>query len=216
MWFGYCQLPPVMKTWTKLGIPPPGFFKYARSLELSLSPDFPALLLCASLDLPGLDHRHDVYDFHWLRLDKFQNLRTLHVWISARSLTWSIDDEGRSYNFTGITEFDMDALRGVLNHLQCAASVTLSTPLGPGVGPHHGYVEGVGPRVYKRGSGDRFHPPLYLIEPGGVFDNIIHTSPTRCVYMLYLHLFCVPNVGFYYREVRLSRNGGVHLLMKGV
>lgn len=179
MWFGYCELHPAMKEWPKLGITPPGFFKYARALELSLSPDFPLLLLCANCDLPGIERRHEVYDFHWLRLDRFQSLRTLNIWVSARSLTWSIPDGQRNYNFTGITQFDLDTLAKVLSPLGRVDSATLSTPLGPGVGPEQGYVESLPVRVYKRGSGDRFHPPLYRIEPGGVFDNVVHTSSTR-------------------------------------
>ena len=181
MWLGYCQLHPFMKTWPKLGVTPPGFYKYARSLEISLSPDFPAIVLCANYDIPGLERRHDVYDFHWLRLERFRNLRKLDIWISARSLTWSVQDGESRYNFTGITEFDIDDLKDIVGHLRGAASVTLSTPLGQSVGPDYGFVEGVGARLYKRGTGDRFHPPLYLIEPGGTFDNVIHTSLTRYV-----------------------------------
>ncbi|KAF4922367.1 hypothetical protein CGCVW01_v005341 [Colletotrichum viniferum] len=66
MFFGACAIHPAMKT-AKTGVTPPAFFKYARSFELSLSPDFPALPICANYDLPGIPRRHDVYDFHWLR-----------------------------------------------------------------------------------------------------------------------------------------------------
>ena len=85
MFFGHCQLHHCMKKWPKLGITPPGFYKYARTLELSLSPDFPALVLCANHDLPGIEHRHHAYDFHWLRLNQFQKLHTLNIWTSAQS-----------------------------------------------------------------------------------------------------------------------------------
>lgn len=143
MWFGHCQLHPLMKAWPKLGSTPPGFYKYARSVELSLSPEFPALLLCANLSISRLERRHAIYDFHWLWLNKFKNLRTLNIWILARTTTWSITDGERSYYFTGITELDVGALRDVLAHLRCVASVTLSTPLGRDIGPDYGYVEGV-------------------------------------------------------------------------
>ena len=181
MFFGYCELHPTMKAWPKLGTTPPGFFKYATSVELSLGPDFPALLLCANLEIPGIERRHNVYDFHWLRLDQFRNLRTLNIWISARSTTWSVEDGKRGYDFTGIKEFDVNALGKVMAPLRRVASVTLSTPLGLDAGPEEGYVQDVcdSAQVFKRGGGDMFHPPLYLIETGGTFDNIIYTSPTR-------------------------------------
>ncbi|KFZ06289.1 hypothetical protein V501_07569 [Pseudogymnoascus sp. VKM F-4519 (FW-2642)] len=178
---GYCALHPAMKKRSKQGITPPAFFKHARSLELAFMPDFPSSLLCAAYDLPDLPHRHSVYDFHWLHLPKFQNLQNLNIWVSARSLTMADPRSDRSYGFTGITEHDAAALEGILTHLSPVAKVTLSTPLAPSVGPpeEEGYLDGVKARVYKRGSGDRFHPPLYPIEPGGTFDGVIYTSPTR-------------------------------------
>lgn len=170
-----------MERWPKLGITPPGFFKYARTLEISVSPDFPALVLCANHDLPDIEHRHDAYDFHWLRLDQFQKLHTLNIWISARSTTWSIESDMQEYNFIGITEFGLNALSTVLAALGSVKSVTISTPLGSSVGPESGYVDGTAVLLYKRGAGDRFHPPLHLINPGGQWDDVIHTSPKRYV-----------------------------------
>ncbi|RYP58133.1 hypothetical protein DL769_009090 [Monosporascus sp. CRB-8-3] len=197
MFFGYCELHPVVKTWPKLGITPPAFFKYARSLELSLSPDFPKLLMCANFDLPGIERRHDVYDFHWLRLDQFQNLQRVNIWIAARSVSCRIDSDN---NFFGIKQFGVEGLRGVLAPFGHIKSVTLSTPLGPSIRPQEGNVEGVAPpgfRLYKRGSGDRFHPFLNLIQPGpGYLNGVIFTSPSM--------------------EVRLAQNGGNHDLMEEV
>lgn len=92
-------------------------------------------------------------------------------------------DGESDYSFTGITEFDIGALRKALEPLVRIPSVTQSTPLGPSVGSEEGYVKGSAVRLYKRGTGDLFHPPLYPVNPGGQFDNIIHTSPVR-----YLHL----------------------------
>ncbi|OBT54146.1 hypothetical protein VE04_04794 [Pseudogymnoascus sp. 24MN13] len=157
--------------------------------------DFPASLLCAAFDLPDLPHRHSVYDFHWLHLSKFQNLQTLNIWVSARSLTMADPRSDQSYGFTGITEHDAAALEGLVARFNPVAKLTLSTPLAPSIGPtEEGYLDGVTASVYKRGEGDRFHPPLYPIQPDGVFDRFIHTSPTR--------------------DVRLSVNGRGHLLMK--
>ncbi|KAK2052205.1 hypothetical protein LY76DRAFT_671853 [Colletotrichum caudatum] len=53
MLFDHCALHPAMET-LKTGEIPPAFFKHARRLELSLGPDFPALLMCANYDLPGI------------------------------------------------------------------------------------------------------------------------------------------------------------------
>ncbi|KAK1579561.1 uncharacterized protein LY79DRAFT_564100 [Colletotrichum navitas] len=175
MFFGHCALHSAMKT-VETGGTPPAFFKYARRLELSLSPDFPALLMCANYDLPGIPRRHDVYDFHWLRLDQFRNLHSLHIWIAARSLTCGIEADG---SLRGIKEFDADALKDVLASFGTVGSVTLSTPLSQSISPREGYasvgaVPGV--RLYKRGEGDRFHPFLTLIELGCVFDGLIYTS----------------------------------------
>ncbi|KFY33738.1 hypothetical protein V494_07372 [Pseudogymnoascus sp. VKM F-4513 (FW-928)] len=193
MFLGYCQPKPRMESWSNIGITPPGLFKYARSLEFSFTPDVPKLLNCARYDIPGIEVRHEFFDFHWLHLPKFQNLRNINIWITARSLL----PQGSMDGITGITELDVDALQRVLAHLDPVANVTLSTPLGPRVGAEDGYVEGFKARVYKRGSGDRFHPMLYPpLEQGGQYDCMIHTSPNR--------------------EVRLSVSGGLHVVMRTV
>ncbi|KAF4938575.1 hypothetical protein CGCF245_v004408 [Colletotrichum fructicola] len=137
MFFGACAIHPAMKT-TKTGVTPPAFFKHARSLELSLSPDFPALLMCANYDLPGIPRRHDVYDFHWLRFDKFKNLQNVYIWIAARSLTCGIEANS---SFCGIKEFDVRGLKDMLSLFKTIESVTLSTPLSQRIGPQEGYVD---------------------------------------------------------------------------
>ncbi|KAK2024425.1 hypothetical protein LX32DRAFT_569896 [Colletotrichum zoysiae] len=195
MFFGHCALHPAIRT-LKTGETPPAFFKHARRFELSLSPDFPALLMCANYDLPGIPRRHNVYDFHWLRLGQFQNLQSVRIWIAARSVTCGIEADG---NLRGIKQFNADALRDVLAAFGTVGSVTLSTPLSQSLSPEEGYVSvGAAPsvRLYKRGSGDRFHPFLTLIELGCVFDGLIYTSSTE--------------------EVRLARNDGHHKIMKDV
>lgn len=160
-------------------VTPPAFLKYARTLELSLSPDFPIYLACAGPDV-SRDLRHEVYDFHWLRLDLFQNLQSLNTWISARAFTHCLSDADQTHPFTGITELDTDALEQALSHLRRVPRVTLSTPLAPSVGPkEEGFVEGVKTRVYKRGEGDRFHPPHYWTW--NHFDSVIEISIVRYV-----------------------------------
>ena len=198
----------------KLGITPPAFFKYARSLELSLSADFPKLLMCANLDLPGFETRHDVYDFHWLRLDKFRNLSSVNIWISARSITCRMDSDN---SFLGIKQLDVNALTDVLNSFKSSGSVTVSTPLGSSMGPEEGYVKGVAPpnvRLYQRGCGDKFHPFLNMIELDSGFDGVIHTSVKRYVYLYpgpFPSLLIANNP---YSEVRLAQNGGNYDVMK--
>ncbi|KAH6711903.1 hypothetical protein BKA61DRAFT_677098 [Leptodontidium sp. MPI-SDFR-AT-0119] len=195
MFFGYCANNPALKKLPEMPTPP-AFFKYTRSLELSLSPDFPKHLLCANIDLPGIERRHEVYDFHWLRLDQFENLKRVNIWIASRSISCRVDSNN---SFRGIKEFDFEELRKLLTPFKNIKSFTMSTPLGPSVGPEEGIVKGVissGGKLYKRGSGDKFHPFLTYIELDRVFDGLIYTSPTR--------------------EVRLARNGGDHDLMKEV
>lgn len=180
MFFGYCELHPETKAIPKLSITPPAFFKYTRSLEFSLSPDFPKLLLCANFDLPGIEHRHEVYDFHWMRLNRFENIESVNVWISSRALTCRVDSDDDDL-FRGIKEFGANEIKELLAPFKHIRSFALSTPLGSSVGPQEGIVEGVVPsrgRLYKRGSGDKFHPFLTMIQHGNFFDGLIYTSTT--------------------------------------
>lgn len=180
MFFGYCELPPALKKWPEKATPP-AFFEYTRSLELSLSPDFPKHLACANMDLPGIDCRHEVYDFHWLRLGQFENLKRINIWIASRSVSCRVDSDN---NFRGIKEINHQELTKLLTLFESIKSFTMSTPLGPSVGPEEGFVEGVvpmGSKLYKRGSGDKFHPFLTPIDIGHGLDGLIFTSPTGYV-----------------------------------
>ncbi|KAG7132983.1 hypothetical protein HYQ45_008780 [Verticillium longisporum] len=189
MWFGYCALSPFMQAWPKRGLTPPAFYKYARTFELSLFPTFPLDLLCATKDLPGLPMRHAVYDFHWLRLDRFEHLTNVNIWIESRSLMPLPED---ALSFSGIKHFSRETLHEALACFSSVPSVTISTALGPGIGPEDdGRVEDIAPpgvTLFKRGLGDRFHPYLNAIMPGKPLDGLIHT--------------CVQ------REVRLATEGG--------
>lgn len=136
------------------------------------------LVMCANSDIPGIKRRHKVYDFHWLRLGRFEKLQNINIWIAARSITYRDSDD----TFFGIKGFSVDGLRAILTAFSHIKSVTLITPLGPSVAPQEGDVEGIAPlgvRLYKRGTGDRFHP--YLTNPGRGFDGLIHTSLMRGV-----------------------------------
>lgn len=178
MFFGFCENFKGIGSWLSAPVPPPGFFQHALSFELSLKPDFPALVPCAS-PIFQPENPHDVYDYHWLRLGRFQNLRKIDVWISARAMAPIMRRE--DYEFRGIKMLDIDELGRSLACFESIPSVTLSTPLGPSIGPEEGWVEGVashGVRLYKRGNGDRFHPALVPFDRSA---GILHTSPKRYV-----------------------------------
>ncbi|KAK1976567.1 hypothetical protein LZ30DRAFT_734284 [Colletotrichum cereale] len=195
MVFGHCALHPAAKT-VKTGVTASAFLKHARRLELSLSPDFPTLLICAKYDLPGISRRHNAYDFHWLRFDRFRSLQSVRIWIAARAVTYGIETDS---SFRGIKKFDADALKHVLASFRTVGSVTLSTPLSQSMSSREGYV-GVGAvpsvQLYKRGLRDRFHSFMSLIELGCVFDGLMYTSLAE--------------------EVRLALNDGHHEVMKDV
>ncbi|TDZ17560.1 hypothetical protein Cob_v009471 [Colletotrichum orbiculare MAFF 240422] len=175
-------------------IMPPAFLKHSRSLELSLNPDFPALLPCVDLDIPGIPRHHDVYDFHWLRIDQCPNLQSLKVWIASRSIIWA---SLLNRNYCGVTQFNADGLKRLLAPFKTFESVTISTPLSRTISPQVGYVDvgdACGVRLYKRGSGDRFHPFLTMVDPDSVFDGLILTNPAE--------------------EVRLALDDGTYITMK--
>ncbi|KAK2043255.1 hypothetical protein LZ31DRAFT_595780 [Colletotrichum somersetense] len=160
--------------------PPPGHEDVKnRGNAPSFLQACPALLMCANHDLPRIPRRQDVYAFHWLQLGQFQNLQSVHIWIAARSVTCGIEAGG---NLRGIKQFNADALKDLLTAFGTVGSVTLSTPLSQSLSPEEGYMSvGAVPivRLYKRGSGDRFHPFLSLIELGCVSDRLIYTRSTE-------------------------------------
>lgn len=165
----------------------PAVLKHTRNLEFSLTPNFPLLLHCANVDLPGIDSWHEVYDFHWLHLNWFENLQSVKIWIAARSsqpMNFPIGGPDGPQDFRGIKEFDIDSLKDMLKPFENVKSVTLSTPLSPNLGPQvEGYVDSqdIFPvRLYKRSTGDHFHPALVWIQYDGTYlDGLIHTSMER-------------------------------------
>lgn len=184
MFIGYCEVPPPIMNRPKIAVPPPAFFKYARELELSLTPNFPIVIPCADPYCHRQEDLHNVYDFHWLRLHEFQNLSNINIWVTARGIPLRFDKE---HDFISITQLDVDAVAKALSCFGNINSITLSTPLSRDIGPEDGYVEGIarpGIRLWKRGSGDRFHPHLVPIRPGRTLDGVIRTSASRYVQVL--------------------------------
>jgi hypothetical protein len=180
-WFGYCQLPPEWEVVFKRHTTPPAFHKYARNFELALKPDFGRSFVCGNKikDLPRVEHPHDGYDFHWLHLSQFRSLRTVKIWVSARSKEPRIDPEEIVF---GIKELDVKALTQCLISFENIESVTISTPLDPSFEPEDGLVKSFAVpnvKLYKRGTGDRFHPKLNLLHSKSPFDDLIHTCHTR-------------------------------------
>ncbi|KAF6831375.1 hypothetical protein CPLU01_06794 [Colletotrichum plurivorum] len=192
---GPCYLPPEWKPYHK-SMAPPAFLRYAHHMELSLEPHFPLTLSCAKHDLPGIPQLHEVYDFHWLRLDHFENLQSLKIWIASRSFTTF---ERESVRFRGIKQFGLDDLKDLLAPFARVKSVTISAPLSSRRGPEEGEVKEVatpGVQLYKRGSGDRFHPFFVFFSPCRSRNSRIDTSAEM--------------------EVRLGYNGGNYILMEDV
>lgn len=215
MFFGSCHIPEVWKAY-HMSMVPPAFFRYAQHVELSLQPHFPMSFSCANRDLPGVPHRHEVYDFHWLRLDQFDNLQSLKLWIASRSPSGF---ERKDLKFLGIKQFDLDGLKSLMARFAPVKSVTLSTPLSSVLGPEEGDVEGLavpGVRVYKRGSGDRFHPFLWMLSTRGAGSNRIHTCAAMYVELFTLVLQPLTDTKDKNREVRLGYNGGNYILMQDV
>jgi hypothetical protein len=180
-WFGYCQLRPEWEGIFKGHSTPPAFHKYMRSFELSLNPDFGRSFICGNMMfyLPKAEHPHDGYDFHWLYLSRFSSLRTVNIWVGARSKIIRIDEEEI---VLGIKELDMNALSKSLSSFANIESMTISTPLGSSFEPEDGLVKGFAipnVRLYKRGPGDRFHPWMNIIHSKSPFGDLIHTCRTR-------------------------------------
>jgi hypothetical protein len=172
---------------------PPAFYKYTRGFELSLNPDFGRSFICGNVvkNLPVTEHPHKGYDFHWLHLSRFENLHKVNIWVDARSKTIRFDEKEIVF---GVKELDVKAFARSVSAFENVRSVTISTPLGPSFEPEDGLVTSFpvpNVRLYKRGSGDRFHPWMSIItgHPRPYFDTLIHTSQTRQVHA-YKQLNC--------------------------
>ncbi|KAK3315945.1 hypothetical protein B0H66DRAFT_560019 [Apodospora peruviana] len=216
--------PPAVRDWARTrDLPAPGLLQYARNIELSLGASFSTEIPCCVY--PGVDYYHgasegqqqpqqqqqpvphDAFDFHWLRLARFRNLKTVTIWIAARGL-FAPDDCAAYLEVSN--QLSADAVRdrillsGGFATNQVSPSndhrleVTLSLPLHRdiivprpnGSNEEEGFVEeglitGTSSssriRLWKRGSGDGFQPFLSFINPGTQFDGIINTGEKRYV-----------------------------------
>lgn len=165
---GYCKEPPPRKDQVGNSLSPPALFKYTRSLELSLSPDF-------ALEIPCVRERlypHLSYDFHWLHLDRFQNLSSIKIWLVSQAVAVRVvaaDEECVPFVY-----LELDALKRALRSFGGIKSVYLSAPL-PEIplGTEEGYLEDFpdGTHVWRRGNGDRFHYHHYDFGAGFDFEG---------------------------------------------
>ncbi|KAI8717181.1 hypothetical protein NCS52_00793200 [Fusarium sp. LHS14.1] len=183
---GFCDQDTRMRNWPKVDLQPQAFTKYCKHLELSMTALFPRLITCSSPKrTPQTDRPHDPYDFHWLRLDNFQNLQSIKIWVTARSTKVFSLPDGRynSPNFTKITDLNIDELKEVLSCFAGVNEFVISTPLSNDIGPEDGLVEGIltkqQHRVWKRGTGDFFHPRLSPQFGRGCINGRIYTSIVR-------------------------------------
>lgn len=189
-------MPPLIRAWpaSKLRIPPPGLFRYSTMLEISLSAAFSSQFYCSDRSEPRLapdghdaepNPLHNPYNFHWLRLGQFDNLRSLKIWVAARGQCLPNECQ-----FVATPDLTTGAVRSILENLGSSkvVSVLVSMPLAEDIGPAEdgyvdGYVEGVSPRrgvqLWKRGSGDRFHPFLAPISNLSRTDGVIYISAWR-------------------------------------
>ncbi|KAI5920168.1 hypothetical protein F4810DRAFT_684280 [Camillea tinctor] len=136
--------------------PPKPFLQYTREIHVSVSPTLPALVPCSSQGTS----QHTANDFHWLRLDRMANCKTVKIWIAAVHMeTYQITMPA---SLPPISWLSTDDLRDALLPLgeNGGIQISISTPLEKDIGPPRGVVRGLTqPNVclWKRGSGDKFH-----------------------------------------------------------
>ncbi|CAG7556444.1 unnamed protein product [Fusarium equiseti] len=189
MFVGFCKIPDRWIEDCVQAIPPPAFRTHGRHVELSLEPVFPILLPCSSpIISPLSEERHSSSDFHALRLDLLQNLTTLNVWIAARSTVLMLDEDADNIDQSpyNITQLGIDSIKEALAPLDQVKNITLSMPLASVSDPEDGYiVDTAHLRIWRRGSGDRFHPALLPVFDVGRFSSNVHSTEDRKVKLAY-------------------------------
>ncbi|KAJ3456776.1 hypothetical protein MRS44_016799 [Fusarium solani] len=186
LWLGYCDPCPQRSTRPELGEAPRAFLEHTKSIELGLHPSFRFEIPCTLQEQSAHPEQlHDPYDFHWLNIDRFQNLRSVKIWMSARTLSGFPKQALNQWRHHRLDQFDMDELRKTLSSFDNLDEFIISTPLAENIGPEDGYVQDVmkkpNHQVWKRGTGDLFHPMMDIdLGNGGPISQIIST-PDRTV-----------------------------------
>lgn len=158
---GCCEWPPMTKDWLKMPVQPPAFPKHVRRLELSTNPLLPLQITCSTPYLTAHPNNlHDAYDFHWLKLELFEKLQSIKIWVAARSTMWFPKPDGRDVTCVMVTDLDFDALKRAVTIFDHLDEFILSTPLTGDVAPEETFVKDIsqnpGCRVWSRGTGDAF------------------------------------------------------------
>lgn len=105
--------------------------------------------------------------------------------MSARTLSGFPKQALNQWRHHRLDQFDMDELRKTLSSFDNLDEFIISTPLAENIGPEDGYVQDVmkkpNHQVWKRGTGDLFHPMMDIdLGTGGPISQIIST-PDRTV-----------------------------------
>ncbi|XEV04813.1 hypothetical protein FSHL1_010100 [Fusarium sambucinum] len=187
LFVGFCKVPEFQQRDFDVAIPPPAFRTLGRHLELSLEPVFPMLLPCSSPIMTSeTKERHGCLDFHGLRLDRIENLNTLDIWITARCTVLLLDTEANNIDQSpyNIAQLRIESLKEVLAPLSHVKNITMSIPLKDNNGVEDGYVVNSAPlKIWRRGSGDRFHPSLVPVFEIERFSRFVHFSTHRTIRM---------------------------------
>ncbi|KAH6964764.1 hypothetical protein EDB82DRAFT_510958 [Fusarium venenatum] len=185
LFVGFCKVPEFQQQGFNVAIPPPAIRTFGRNMELSLEPVFPMLLPCSSPMMTlKTEERHACLDFHGLCLDRLENLNTLNIWISARCTVLLLDRQANNIDQSpyNITQLSIESLKKVLAPLSHVKNITISMPLEDDTGVEDGYVVNSTPlKIWRRGSGDRFHPSLLPVFDVERFSSLVHFSTDRYV-----------------------------------
>lgn len=183
---GFCHFPP---GWQQNPAPAtPAFFRLARKVEICLPANFAARIPCSDPDNqnPPL---HDGLDFHWLRLDRFKNLTSLKIWIASRDAPYfSNPDLPPAPRASILADLEAESLKAALQNLSSVQSVEISAALHQDIntatGEEDGFVHQIDApnvQIWKRGTGDYYHPCIGPVNQGGPNDGILIGSKTRYV-----------------------------------
>lgn len=187
---GFCRPPPVLRgPEARQPQQPPAFFKHACKLEISLIGNFASSFPCAPLadmEDPIVGPVHDAFDFHWLKLNRFDHLTDLKIWVNSRGTTTWSDPNLRPVRTPLLVDLNIEALREAFRGLEHTRSVAFSAALHHDVktrdGSEDGFVDNVAPpnvHLWKRGTGDYYHPRIGPIRPGGFGDGVLISSRER-------------------------------------
>ncbi|KAI8712843.1 hypothetical protein NCS52_01383700 [Fusarium sp. LHS14.1] len=183
LWLGYCD--PQTSPRPELREAPRAFLENTRSIELGLHPTFKLQVPCTFSEDDHSEQLHDPYDFHWLNMDRFRNLRSLKIWMSARTLSIFPRQPMHQWRYHRLDQFSKSELIKSLSAFDNLDEFIISTPLAQNIGPEDGYVqdlmENPNHHVWKRGTGDHFHPGMDIDLGGGGPITNITTYPERMV-----------------------------------